>query len=105
MEITLSEKRFTLRADMRAIKAAKFVGGVDIATMGEDVISVGTLTYYMARSGAIHTGQKFGYELDDFLALITVSELEEIAEAVASLFAPEKKAKAKKGGKKATAKG
>ena len=86
MKVTLSEKEFTLRCDMRALAAAKREAGIDSGKMSDDVVEVGTLVYYMAQSGAKHAGIPFDYECEDFLALIEISDLEPLAEALSTLM-------------------
>lgn len=86
MKLTLSGKEFTLRCDMRALANAKREAGIDIGKLGEDVIEIGTLVYYMAQSGAKHADIPFKYELDDFLGLIEVPDLETIGTAVGTML-------------------
>ncbi len=86
MKLTLSGKEFTLRCDMRALAAAKREAGIDIGKLQDDVIEIGTLVYYMAQSGAKHAGIPFDYDVDDFLGLIEISDLESLAEAVGLLM-------------------
>lgn len=84
MELTLSGKKFTLRCDLLALRDAHREGGVDIGNLGEDVVSLGTLAYYLARSGAQFADVPFKYELDSFLALCTFSDLPELTTAIAT---------------------
>ena len=86
MKITLSGKEFTLRCDMRALAVAKREAGIDIGTLGDDVVEIGSLVYFMARSGAKHADVPFKYELDDFLGLIEVNDLETLAESVSAIM-------------------
>jgi hypothetical protein len=86
MKLTLSGKEFTLRCDMRALANAKREAGIDIGKLGDDVIEIGTLVYYMAQSGAKHADVPFKYELDDFLGLIEVPDLETIGTAVGAML-------------------
>tara|TARA_R100000329_G_scaffold112624_1_gene92455 strand:+ start:187 stop:471 length:285 start_codon:yes stop_codon:yes gene_type:complete len=86
MKLTLSEKQFTLRCDMRALAAAKREVGIDLGKLSDDVVEIGTLVYYMAQSGAKHAGIPFKYECDDFLGLIEVKDLDALAEAVGALL-------------------
>tara|TARA_E500000318_G_scaffold95352_1_gene95081 strand:- start:1471 stop:1755 length:285 start_codon:yes stop_codon:yes gene_type:complete len=86
MKLTLSGKEFTLRCDMRALANAKREAGIDIGKLNDDVVEVGTLVYFMAQSGAKHADVPFKYELDDFLGLIEVRDLETLTEAMNELF-------------------
>jgi len=86
MKLTLSGKEFTLRCDMRALANAKREAGIDIGKLGDDVLEVGTLVYFMAQSGAKHADIPFKYELDDFLGLIELSDLESIGMAVGGML-------------------
>lgn len=86
MKLTLSGKEFTLRCDMRALAAAKREAGIDIGKLSDDVVEIGTLVYFMARSGAKHAGIPFDFDVDDFLGLIEISDLESLAEAVGLLM-------------------
>jgi len=83
MELTLSAKKFTLRCDLLALRDAHREGGVDIGNLGEDIVSLGTLAFYLARSGAKFAGIPFEYKLDAFLALCTFTELPELTTAIA----------------------
>lgn len=91
--LNLSGKRFVLRADMKALKRAK-VEGIELAKLTDDIVEIGTLTYFMAQSGAEFEESKFAYDLDAFLALITLDQLEELTEAIAELFGAVAKKKA-----------
>ena len=97
MQIELDGKQFALRCDMLALARAKREAGIDISDIGEDVVQVGTLVYYMAASGAKKTGVPFKYDVDDFLALIAVDQLGYLTEVMASIMGGEgeKKVKAK----------
>ena len=86
MKLTLSGKEFTLRCDMRALANAKREAGIDISKLNDDVVEIGTLVYFMAQSGAKHADVPFKYELDDFLGLIEVRDLETLTEAMNELF-------------------
>ena len=86
MKLTLSGKEFTLRCDMRALAAAKREAGIDIGKLSDDVVEIGTLVYFMAQSGAKHAGIPFDFDVDDFLGLIEISDLESLAEAVGLLM-------------------
>lgn len=86
MELTLSEKKFTLRCDMRALANAKREADLDINDLGSDVVQIGTLVYYMAQSGAKHADVPFKWSLDDFLGLIDISDLESLGEAVTAMM-------------------
>ncbi len=97
MKLTLSGKEFTLRCDMRALAHAKRDSGIDIGNLEEDAVQIGTLVYYMAQSGAKFAGVPFTYDLDDFLGLIDMGDMEAMGEALATLMGgarSEKKAKA-----------
>lgn len=89
MKLTLSSKEFTLRCDMRALANAKREAGIEIGKLNDDVIEIGTLVYYMAQSGAKHAGVPFDWEVDDFLGLIELQDLEALAEAVGALLGGE----------------
>ena len=52
MKLTLSEKEFTLRCDMRALANAKREHAIDISKLNDDAVEIGTLVYHMAKSGA-----------------------------------------------------
>jgi len=71
---------------MRALAAAKREAGIDIGKLSDDVVEIGTLVYFMAQSGAKHAGIPFDYDVDDFLGLIEISDLEPLAEAVGLLM-------------------
>jgi len=86
MKLTLSGKEFTLRCDMRALANAKRESGIDIAKLDEDAVTVGTLVYYLAQSGAKHADIPFNYELDDFLGLIDMSDMQAMTDALVSLL-------------------
>jgi hypothetical protein len=86
MQIELNGKEFRLRCDMRALANAKRESNIDIGNLGDDVVEVGTFVYYMAQSGAKHAGVEFKYELDDFLGLIEIQDLETLGTAITSLM-------------------
>jgi len=86
MQIELNGKEFRLRCDMRALANAKREANIDIGNLGDDVVEVGTFVYYMAQSGAKHAGVEFKYELDDFLGLIEIKDLETLGTAITSLM-------------------
>jgi len=86
MQIELNGKEFRLRCDMRALANAKRESNIDIGNLGDDVVEVGTFVYYMAQSGARHAGVEFKYELDDFLGLIEIQDLEKLGTAITSLM-------------------
>ena len=71
--------------------------GTEDNAIGEDVVQVGTLVYYMAASGAKKAGVPFKYEVDDFLALIAVDQLGYLTGVMSAIMGGEgeKKAKAK----------
>lgn len=89
MKLTLSGKEFTLRCDMRALANAKREAGIEIGKLTDDVVEIGTLVFYMAQSGAKHADVPFKWEVDDFLGLIEVQDLEALAEAVGALLGGE----------------
>jgi hypothetical protein len=97
MKVTLSGKEFTLRCDMRALANAKKEAGIEFDKLQEnsDVVTVGTLVYYMAQSGAKHASIPFKWSVDDFLGLIELSDLPALGDAVGEMFgaATEKKSK------------
>lgn len=86
MQIELSGKEFRLRCDMRALANAKREGNIDISNLGDDVVEVGSFVYFMAQSGAKHAGVEFKYELDDFLGLIQVQDLEILGASITKLM-------------------
>ena len=86
MKLTLSGKEFTLRCDMRALANAKREAGIDISNLNDDIVEIGTLVYFMAQSGAKHADIPFKSELDDFLGLIELQDLNTLAEAVGALL-------------------
>ena len=86
MKLTLSGKEFSLRCDMRALANAKREAGIDISKLTDDVVEIGTLVYFMAQSGAKHADVPFKWELDDFLGLIEVQDLENLTTAMNELF-------------------
>jgi len=97
MKLTLSGKEFSLRCDMRALANAKREAGIEIGKLSDDVVEIGTLVYYMAQSGAKYADVPFKYELDDFLGLIDLQDLEPLGEAVTAMLGgggSQKKAKA-----------
>jgi hypothetical protein len=97
MKLTLSGKEFTLRCDMRALANAKRESGIDIGNLEEDAVQIGTLVYYMAQSGAKFAGVPFDYDLDDFLGLIDMADMEAMGDALATIMGGgkgQKKAKA-----------
>jgi hypothetical protein len=98
MKVTLSGKEFTLRCDMRALANAKKESDIDINDLKEDAIQIGTLVYYMAQSGAKFAGVPFTYDLDDFLGLIDMGDMEAMTTALVALLGGgeknQKKAKA-----------
>lgn len=97
MKVTLSGKEFTLRCDMRALANAKKESGIDISELKEDAVQIGTLVYYMAQSGAKFSGVPFDYDLDDFLGLIDMADMEAMTTALVALLGgtdSQKKAKA-----------
>ena len=91
--LELSGKQFWLRADMRAIKAAKDEHGIDIANMGEDIVELATLVYFFAKSGGKAKGAPFDYDLDGFLELVDVSDFEALSEVLAKLMGNDGKKK------------
>ena len=86
MKLTLSGKEFTLRCDMRALANAKREAGIEIGKLSDDVVEIGTLVYYMAQSGAKHADVPFKYSVDDFLGLIDISDLNDLADAVSGML-------------------
>ena len=86
MKLTLSGKEFSLRCDMRALANAKREAGIDISKLNDDIVEVGTLVYFMAQSGAKHADVPFKWELDDFLGLIEMQDLEALTVAMNELF-------------------
>lgn len=86
MKLTLSGKEFTLRCDMRALANAKREAGIEIGKLSDDVVEIGTLVYYMAQSGAKHADVPFKYAIDDFLGLIDISDLNDLADAVSGML-------------------
>ncbi len=86
MLIELSGKEFRLRCDMRALANAKREANIDISNLGDDVVEVGSFVYFMAQSGAKHAGVEFKYELDDFLGLIEVQDLETLGASITKLM-------------------
>jgi hypothetical protein len=89
MKLTLSGKEFTLRCDMRALANAKKEAGIELHKLQEesDLLTVGTLVYFMAQSGAKHADIPFKYNLDDFLGLIDLSDLPALAESMTNMLA------------------
>jgi len=86
MKLTLSGKEFTLRCDMRALAAAKREAGIELSKLSDDVVEIGTLVYYMAKSGAKSADVPFKWSVDDFLGLIELSDLEALGAAVAGML-------------------
>ena len=86
MKLTLSGKEFTLRCDMRALAAAKREAGIELSKLSDDVVEIGTLVYYMAKSGAKSADVPFKWSVDDFLGLIELGDLEALGEAVAGML-------------------
>lgn len=86
MKLTLSGKEFTLRCDMRALANAKREAGIELSSLSDDVVEIGTLVYYMAQSGAKSADVPFKWSLDDFLGLIEISDLEALGAAVAGML-------------------
>jgi len=86
MKLTLSGKEFTLRADFRAFAAAKREAGIELGNLSDDPVEAGTLVYYMAMSGHKFAGIPFDYELDDFLGLIQMGEVETMTLALVELL-------------------
>lgn len=84
-----SGKEFELRCDMLALRDAKRESGVDIQELGEDVVQLGTLAFYMARSSANFRGVEFAHDLDSFLSLITWADMETLTAAVVSSLGAE----------------
>ena len=84
---------------MRALANAKRESGIDIGNLEEDAVQIGTLVYYMAQSGAKFAGVPFDYDLDDFLGLIDMADMEAMTNALVSLLGGgngQKKAKARR---------
>ena len=86
MKIELEGQQFTLRCDMLALARAKREADIDISQIGEDIVQVGTLIYFMAASGAKKAGIPFKFAVDDFLALIAVDQLEYLMTAVNAIM-------------------
>ena len=86
MKLTLSGKEFTLRCDMRALANAKREAGIELSKLSDDVVEIGTLVYYMAKSGAKSADVPFKWSVDDFLGLIELGDLEALGEAVAGML-------------------
>lgn len=86
MQIELSGKEFRLRCDMRALANAKREANIDISNLGDDVVEVGSFVYFMAQSGAKHAGVEFKYELEDFLGLIEIKDLETLGASITKLM-------------------
>jgi len=86
MKLTLSGKEFTLRCDMRALAAAKREAGIELSKLSDDVVEIGTLVYYMAKSGAKSADVPFKWSVDDFLGLIELGDLEALGAAVAGML-------------------
>jgi hypothetical protein len=87
MKLTLSGKEFTLRCDFLALAKAKREAGIELGKLNDgDVVNTGTLLFYMAQSGAKHAGIPFKQELDDFLALIDISDMPALEQAITDMF-------------------
>jgi len=86
MKLTLSGKEFTLRCDMRALANAKREAGIELSKLSDDVVEIGTLVYYMAKSGAKSADVPFKWSVDDFLGLIELGDLEALGAAVAGML-------------------
>ena len=86
MKLTLSGKEFTLRLDIRAMAAAKREAGIELSKLSDDVVEIGTLVYYMAKSGAKSADVPFKWSVDDFLGLIELGDLEALGAAVAGML-------------------
>ena len=71
---------------MRALANAKREANIDISHLGDDDAQVGSFVYFMAQSGAKHAGVEFKYELDDFLGLIEVQDLETLGASITKLM-------------------
>jgi hypothetical protein len=97
MKVTLSGKEFTLRCDMRALANAKKEAGIVLEKMQRenDLVTVGTLAYFMAQSGAKYAGVPFKYTQDDFLGLIEMEDVHALGEALIAVMSvgEEKKSK------------
>jgi hypothetical protein len=97
MKLTLSGKEFTLRCDMRALANAKKEAGIVLEKLQEenDLVTVGTLVYFMAQSGAKYAGIPFKYTQDDFLGLIELEDLPALSNALGAIMSvgQEKKSK------------
>lgn len=86
MKLVLSGKEFQLRADFLAFKQAKEEAGIELNNMSDNPVEVGTLVYFMARSGAKRAEIPFKYKLDDFLALIDFKNVSAMSAALEQLL-------------------
>jgi hypothetical protein len=97
MKVTLSGKEFTLRCDMRALANAKKEAGIVLEKLKEesDLVTVGTLAYFMAQSGAKYAGVPFKYTQDDFLGLIEMEDVHALGDTLIAVMSvgEEKKSK------------
>jgi hypothetical protein len=88
MKLELSGKEFTLRCDMAALDRAKQLSGIELTKLDEDgdIVELSKLLFYFAESGAKFAGIPFDYELDAWLALIDISDLPKLSDAVSSVL-------------------
>ena len=88
MKLELGGKEFTLRCDILALDQAKKHSGVELNKLDEegDIVELSKLLFYCAKSGAKFTGIPFKYELDDWMALIDISDLHKLSDAVTAML-------------------
>jgi len=88
MNLELNGKQFTLRCDILALDRAKSLSGIELTKLDDDgdVVELSKLLYYCAESGAKHAGIPWKYELDDWMAMIEMSDLPKLATAVSDML-------------------
>jgi hypothetical protein len=92
MTITLDNQTFPVKANMRAWREFERVTGHKVATIdAEDITLMPELLYYFVQEGCRKQGMEFKMEVDEFLGLIDVSDLQKVVEVIEGSMSPQKK--------------
>lgn len=92
MTITLDNQTFPVRANMRAWRNYERATGNKVAKIdSEDVAAMPELLFYFVEEGCRRQGMKFELAVDDFLGLIDIQDLANVAKVIEESMNPEKK--------------
>lgn len=86
MNLELNGKQFTLRMDVRAMDKAETEFGIKLMELEESVPALSKLLYCCAESGAKFAGIPFKMNIDEWLGLITITDLPLLTDATTALM-------------------